>query len=145
MLKPSLSGPPGAPDMSVRDPTVLAVRAAEYVRMSTEQQTCSPIVQRQVIAQYAEQHGLELVRRYADEGKSGLTLDGRDGLRSLLADSVRFPPRLCENSAFQAGYAELASPDPRFLALCCTKAPSEMISIASGKSPRGFHTACTPL
>jgi DNA invertase Pin-like site-specific DNA recombinase len=66
-----------------------AVRAAEYVRMSTESQTCSPIVQRQVIARYAAHHGIEIVRSYVDEGKSGLSLDGRAGLRSLLDDIQR--------------------------------------------------------
>ena len=36
--------------------------------------------------QYAERRGLEIVRTYADEGKSGLRLDGRDALKQLIAD-----------------------------------------------------------
>lgn len=60
--------------------------------MSTESQTCSPIVQRKVIAQYAAERGIQIVRSYADEGKSGLTLSGRHGLRSLLEDIQRGDP-----------------------------------------------------
>lgn len=38
------------------------------------------------IRQYAERHGLEIVRTYADEGRSGLRIEGRDGRQRLLAD-----------------------------------------------------------
>ena len=36
--------------------------------------------------QYAAQRGMEIVRTYADEGKSGLSLDGRDALKQLIED-----------------------------------------------------------
>lgn len=62
------------------------VRAAEYVRMSTEHQQYSTENQADAIRQYAERHGLEIVRTYADEGRSGLRIGGRDGLQRLLAD-----------------------------------------------------------
>jgi DNA invertase Pin-like site-specific DNA recombinase len=61
-------------------------RAAQYVRMSTEHQQYSTENQAEVIARYAERHGLEIVRTYADEGKSGLNLEGRAALRQLIAD-----------------------------------------------------------
>lgn len=61
-------------------------RAAAYVRMSTEHQQYSVDNQLQTIELFAEAHGLEIVRTYADEGKSGLTLAGRDALRRLLSD-----------------------------------------------------------
>lgn len=61
-------------------------RAAQYVRMSTDMQDHSPIVQKETIARYAAEHGLEVVRTYADEGISGLTLRERPGLQALLAD-----------------------------------------------------------
>ena len=35
---------------------------------------------------YAAQRGIEIVRTYADEGKSGLSLDGRDALKQLIED-----------------------------------------------------------
>lgn len=61
-------------------------RAAEYVRMSTEHQKYSTDNQSVEIRRYAEQRGFEIVRTYADEGKSGLRLDGRSSLQQLLAD-----------------------------------------------------------
>jgi DNA invertase Pin-like site-specific DNA recombinase len=62
------------------------VRAAQYVRMSTEHQRYSTENQADVIARYAVRHGLEIVRTYADEGKSGLNLEGRISLRQLISD-----------------------------------------------------------
>src|SRR5438445_1160300 len=62
------------------------VRAAEYVRMSTEHQKYSTENQAEAIRQYAARSGLEIVRTYADEGKSGLRLDGRDALKQLIED-----------------------------------------------------------
>jgi DNA invertase Pin-like site-specific DNA recombinase len=63
-----------------------AGRAAQYVRMSTEHQQYSTENQAEVIQQYAARRGLVIVRTYADEGKSGLRLDGRDALKRLIAD-----------------------------------------------------------
>ncbi|MBX4954737.1 recombinase family protein [Rhizobium lentis] len=62
------------------------VPAATYVRMSTEHQKYSTDNQITVIRRYAEKHGFEIVCRYADEGKSGLRLVGRDALQNLLFD-----------------------------------------------------------
>src|SRR5690349_10121503 len=58
-------------------------RAAIYVRMSTEHQQYSTENQGDVIRQYAEKRGIEIVRTFADAGKSGLRLDGRDALKQL--------------------------------------------------------------
>ena len=62
------------------------VRAAEYVRMSTDHQQYSTENQAAKIREYAERHGLLIVRTYADEGKGGLRLEGRDQLQRLIAD-----------------------------------------------------------
>ena len=62
------------------------VRAAEYVRMSTEHQQYSTDNQAVAIRRFAEEHGYQIVHTYKDDGKSGLNLAGRSGLRSLLAD-----------------------------------------------------------
>ena len=51
-----------------------ALRAAEYVRMSTEHQQYSTHNQADKIREYAKRRGIEIVRTYADEGKSGLSL-----------------------------------------------------------------------
>jgi DNA invertase Pin-like site-specific DNA recombinase len=67
-------------------PELPLVRAAEYVRMSTEHQEHSTDNQAAEIRLYAIRRGYEIVRTYADEGKSGLKLDGRDALKSLLDD-----------------------------------------------------------
>ena len=69
-------------------PLPLPRRAAQYVRMSTEHQQYSTENQGDRIQEYAERHGLEIVRTYADEGKSGLNIGGRSGLQQLLADVV---------------------------------------------------------
>src|SRR4051812_11860503 len=62
------------------------VRAAEYVRMSTDHQKYSTENQAEALRQYAAHRGLEIVRTYADAGKSGLRLDGRDALKRLIDD-----------------------------------------------------------
>lgn len=62
------------------------VRAAEYVRMSTEHQKYSTDNQASAIRAYAERRGYEIVQTYADEGKSGLNIGGRLGLQKLLED-----------------------------------------------------------
>ena len=62
------------------------VRAAQYVRMSTDHQQYSTENQAETIREYAARHGLVIVRSYADEGKSGLRLEGRDQLQRLIAD-----------------------------------------------------------
>jgi DNA invertase Pin-like site-specific DNA recombinase len=62
------------------------LRVARYVRMSTEHQQYSTENQSVAIDEYAKARGMEIVRTYADHGKSGLNLAGRPGLKSLLKD-----------------------------------------------------------
>jgi DNA invertase Pin-like site-specific DNA recombinase len=62
------------------------VRAAEYVRMSTDHQRYSTENQGDAIRRYAESRGIQIVRTYADHGKSGLSIRGRDALQSLIGD-----------------------------------------------------------
>jgi DNA invertase Pin-like site-specific DNA recombinase len=64
----------------------LPIPAAEYVRMSTEHQRYSTDNQRRAIREYAEREGMTIVQSYADEGRSGLSIVGRDGLAQLLSD-----------------------------------------------------------
>jgi DNA invertase Pin-like site-specific DNA recombinase len=61
-------------------------RAAEYVRMSTEHQQYSTENQADKIREYAARRGIEIVRTYADAGKSGLRIDGRQALQQLIKD-----------------------------------------------------------
>lgn len=62
------------------------MRAAEYVRMSTEHQQYSTQNQNDKIREYAAQRGIEIVKTYADEGKSGLNIGGRLALQQLIQD-----------------------------------------------------------
>lgn len=62
------------------------LRAAEYVRMSTDHQKYSTENQSDAIKQYAEARGIEIVKTYADAGKSGLKIEGRDALQQLIED-----------------------------------------------------------
>ncbi|GAA5056412.1 recombinase family protein [Erythrobacter westpacificensis] len=62
------------------------IRAAQYVRMSTEHQKYSTENQAEIIAQYAGRRGFEIVKTYEDSGKSGLKLEGRLALQQLIED-----------------------------------------------------------
>lgn len=76
---------PESPQYDVQGPPV-RMRAAEYVRMSTEHQQYSTENQGDKIREYAARRGLEIVATYADEGKSGLRIDGRLALQRLIKD-----------------------------------------------------------
>lgn len=52
--------------------------------MSTEHQQYSTENQADVIREYAAKRGMEIVRTFAEAGKSGLRLDGRDALKELI-------------------------------------------------------------
>ena len=56
--------------------------------MSTDHQRYSLANQKAAIAAYATAEGFEIVRSYADAGKSGVTTKRRSGLSELLADVV---------------------------------------------------------
>lgn len=62
------------------------LRAAEYVRMSTDHQQYSTQNQGDKIREYAAKRGIDIIRTYADAGKSGLRIDGRHALQSLIRD-----------------------------------------------------------
>lgn len=68
------------------------IKAAQYVRMSTEKQVYSTDNQMAAIANYALLHQFEIVRTYADEGRSGLRLKGRTALQAMLRDVLSGAP-----------------------------------------------------
>ena len=76
----------GYDDSDGREQAPRLVRAAEYVRMSTDHQKYSTENQADAIRHYAAARGIEIVRTYADAGKSGLKIEGRDALKQLIDD-----------------------------------------------------------
>src|SRR5664279_167016 len=60
------------------------IRGAQYVRMSTEHQQYSTENQADVLREYANRRGIQIVQTFSDAGKSGLRIDGRDGLKDLI-------------------------------------------------------------
>ena len=64
------------------------IRAAQYLRMSTEHQKYSTANQSDAIGVFAAARGIKIVATYEGAGKSGLTLSGRPSLRRLIADVV---------------------------------------------------------
>jgi DNA invertase Pin-like site-specific DNA recombinase len=80
-------------DASLNTGTALVVthgpiRAAQYVRMSTDHQRYSIDNQAQVIRAYADRRGMIIVRTYADQGKSGLNITHRQALKQLIKDVI---------------------------------------------------------
>jgi DNA invertase Pin-like site-specific DNA recombinase len=59
--------------------------------MSTEHQQYSTENQSDIIHRYAKSRNMEIVETYADHGRSGLNIAGRDGLSQLVADVERGP------------------------------------------------------
>jgi hypothetical protein len=64
------------------------IPAAQYVRMSTEDQQYSIANQESVIADYAREGGFEVISTYSDPGRSGVSIRSRKGLRQLLSDVI---------------------------------------------------------
>lgn len=62
------------------------VRAAQYLRMSTDRQTYSIENQRDAIRDYAALMGYDIVATYEDAARSGLNIERRPALQRLLAD-----------------------------------------------------------
>jgi len=60
--------------------------AALYVRASTEHQNYSTDHQEAALREYAVKNDFEVIVVYRDEGRSGLTLDGRTGLLRLIEE-----------------------------------------------------------
>ncbi len=77
MNTPAASQPPG--DSPV-------IRAAAYVRMSTEHQQYSTSNQMDAIKEYAARRNMEIVTIYSDEGKSGLNIQGRGELARMISE-----------------------------------------------------------
>jgi DNA invertase Pin-like site-specific DNA recombinase len=78
----TLPFPHGSENSLARTP----IPAAQYLRMSTLQQRLSIESQVQVIEWYAYNNNFRVVQTYMDTGKSGISLNRREGLKRLLQD-----------------------------------------------------------
>lgn len=78
--------PPRKKAICAEEGIAVSQRAAAYVRMSTEHQQYSTENQLDTLKLYAATHGLEISKVYVDSGKSGLRLEGREGLQQLFRD-----------------------------------------------------------
>jgi len=72
------------PSQPANTPSTHLLRAAQYLRMSTDHQQYSTVNQSAAIALYAAAHNIGIVRSFVDEGKSGTTIKGRKALQELL-------------------------------------------------------------
>lgn len=59
-------------------------QAVAYVRMSTDHQKYSTDNQLDAIRHYATENGIKLTRVYADEGKSGMQVKGRNAFQAMI-------------------------------------------------------------
>jgi len=66
-----------------------ARRAVAYYRHSAQdRQENSVEIQQDQVRKFAEEHGIEIVAEFADRGKSGPSIEGRDGFSTMLHDYV---------------------------------------------------------
>ena len=65
-------------------------RAVAYYRHSAQdRQENSVEIQQDQVRQFALEHDIEIIREFADRGKSGLSTEGRDGFNVMLTDYVQ--------------------------------------------------------
>lgn len=67
-------------------PTKKAV--AYYRHSAQDRQEQSIPIQREQVRKFAEENGIEIVREFADHGKSGLSTEGRDDFNEMLGEYV---------------------------------------------------------
>lgn len=81
-----MKGQLSKPRHQVTDDVGNDIAAVAYVRMSTDHQKYSTENQLDVIRKYAVARGLKILHVFEDSGRSGLRLDGREALQSLMAE-----------------------------------------------------------
>lgn len=65
-------------------------RAVAYYRHSAQdRQENSVEIQQDQVRQFALEHNIEIIREFADKGKSGLSTEGRDAFNELINDYVQ--------------------------------------------------------
>ena len=65
-------------------------RAVAYYRHSAQdRQENSVEIQQDQVRQFASENDIEIIREFADRGKSGLSTEGRDGFNEMITDYVQ--------------------------------------------------------
>jgi hypothetical protein len=72
-----------------QESTANGLRAAQYLRVSTDQQKYAIENQAAALAAYAARRNIQIVSTYSDQGRSGVRITGRDGLQKLIEDVQR--------------------------------------------------------
>ena len=68
---------------------VLQKRAVAYYRHSAQDRQENSIeIQQEQVHKFAAEHGIEIIREFADRGKTGLCVEGRDAFNEMLHDYV---------------------------------------------------------
>ena len=64
-------------------------RAVAYYRCATQSAEEDPIsMQREQVRQFAQEHGIEIVREFVDRCKSGLTTEGRHDFTEMVQEYI---------------------------------------------------------
>lgn len=68
--------------------TATAKAVAYYRHSAQDRQENSIPIQREQVREFAQEHNIEIVREFADHGKSGLSTEGRDSFTEMLEKCV---------------------------------------------------------
>jgi DNA invertase Pin-like site-specific DNA recombinase len=72
------------------EPAKPRFRAVAYYRHSAQdRQENSVAIQQEQVQQWARENGVEIIREFADRGKSGLTAEGRDAFNDMMGNWVK--------------------------------------------------------
>jgi hypothetical protein len=121
-----------------------ALRAAQYVRMSTDLQRYSTQNQAAAIAAYAQQRNLTIVRTYVDEGRSGVRINRRPALAELIKDVNQETRTLSTFWSMTSadGDASRMSMKARIMSLSASRAgPRSPIALNNSKTTEAFCRA----
>lgn len=86
----SIKNPWWAKEEPAVAPTTPRFRGVAYYRHSAkDRQENSVAIQQELVQKWAKENGVEIIKEFADRGKSGLTAEGRDGFNDMLDNWVK--------------------------------------------------------
>ena len=79
-----------ARDEAPATPPVPRSKGVAYYRHSArDRQENSVAIQQEMVREWAEANGVDIIHEFADRGKSGLTAEGRDGFTDMMENWVK--------------------------------------------------------